>query len=157
MNAHTTLKPARRSILRWLGVVSMTLVVGTAAAQATVATADVELALVHGTKASASASPSGWPELNKPPFDAYNHYVIHSTKKLTLQKGAATKESLPGGESLEATLVETTPKVKIDLVVKDSKGALISKASYASPKGKRFIPVSTPYKGGSLVVGLKVL
>ncbi len=156
MNAHTTLQPARRSILRWLGVLSMTLVVGTAAAQGT-GGADVELALVHGTKASASASPSGWPELNKPPFDAYNHYELLSTKKLSLQKGVATKESLPDGSSLEATLVETTPKVKIDLVVKDSKGALISKASYASPKGKRFIPVSTPYKGGSLVVGLKVL
>jgi hypothetical protein len=158
MNAHTTLKPARRSMLRWLGVVSMTLAVGTASAAITGPNnADVELTLLHGTKASASAMPSGWPELNKPPFDAYNHYALLSTKTLALTKGTATKESLPDGSSLEATLIETTPKVKIELVVKDSKGTQITKGTYASPKGKRFLPVSTPYKGGSLVIGFKVL
>jgi len=157
MNAHPIVKPARRSVLGWLGIVSMTLVVGTAAAQGAATTTDVELTLLHGTKASASAMPSGWPELNKPPFDAYNNYVVHSTKKLTLTKGTATKEPLPGGESLEATLIDTTPKVKIELVLKDKKGVQISKGTYSSPKGKQFIPASIPYKGGSLVLGLKVL
>ncbi len=161
MNAHTLSTTSRRGLLRWFGVIATTLAVGSASAAikqgAAANTADVELTLLHGTKAATSAIPPGWPELNKPPFDAYNHYVVHSTKKLTLQKGAATKESLPGGESLEATLLDTTPKVKIELVLKDSKGAQISKGTYSSPKGKQFIPASIPFKGGALVLGLKVL
>lgn len=158
MNAHTIDKPARRSVLRWLGVVSMTLAVGTASAAIKGADdANVELTMLHGTKASTSAIPSGWPELNKPPFDAYNHYDVLSTKTLALKKGTATKESLPDGSALEATLIETAPKVKIELVLKDSKGAQVSKGTYSSPKGKKFLPVSTPFKGGALVVGVKVL
>lgn len=158
MNAHTIDKPARRSILRWLGVVSMTLAVGTASAAIKGADdANVELTMLHGTKAATGAIPPGWPELSKPPFDAYNKYELLSTKTLALKKGTATKESLPDGSALEATLIETTPKVKIELVLKDGKGAQISKGTYSSPKGKRFLPVSTPFKGGSLVVGVKVL
>lgn len=162
MNAHTlTTTTSRRSLLRWLGVITTTLAVGTASAAinqgAAANTADVELTMLHGTKASASSIPPGWPELSKPPFDAYNHYELLSTKTLALKKGTATKESLPDGSALEATLIETTPKVKIELVLKDGKGAQISKGTYSSPKGKRFLPVSTPFKGGSLVVGVKVL
>jgi hypothetical protein len=157
--SHTMIeKPARRSLLRWLGVVSMTLVVGTASAAITGADdANVELTLLHGTKASASAIPSGWPELSNPPFNAYNNYSVLSTKTLPLKKGTATKESLPDGSSFEATLIDVAPKVKVELVIKDHKGAQVSKGTYSSPKGKKFLPVSMPYKGGSLVIGLKVL
>lgn len=151
-------KPARRTMLRWIGVVAMTLGVGTASAAIQGADdANVELTLLHGTKADASAIPSGWPELTSPPFNAYNHYAVLSTKTLALKKGNASKESLPDGSTLEATLLDTNPKVKVELVLKDNKGAQISKGTYSSPKGKKFLPVSTPYKGGALVVGLKVL
>lgn len=151
-------KPARRTMLRWIGVVAMTFGVGTASAAIQGADdANVELTLLHGTKADASAIPSGWPELTSPPFNAYNHYAVLSTKTLALKKGNASKESLPDGSTLEATLLDTNPKVKVELVLKDNKGAQISKGTYSSPKGKKFLPVSTPYKGGALVVGLKVL
>lgn len=156
--SHITAKPSRRSLLRWVGVVAMTLGVGTASAAIQGPDdASLELTLLHGTKASASAIPSEWPELKSPPFNAYDKYEILSTKTLALKKGNAAKEPLPDGSSLEATLLETNPKVKIQLVLKDSKGAQVSKGTYSPPKGKRFLPVSTPYKTGALVVGLKVL
>ncbi len=151
-------KPTRRTWLRAIGALALTLGVGTASAAIQGdSDANVELTLLHGTKAEASAIPSGWPELTSPPFNAYNHYEALSTKTLALKKGNASKEPLPDGSSLEATLVDVNPKVKVELVLKDSKGAQISKGTYSSPKGKRFLPVSTPYKGGALVVGLKVL
>lgn len=151
-------KPARRAMLRWVAVAAMTLGVGTAsAAIAGDGEANVELTLLHGTKAEASVIPSGWPELTSPPFNAYNHYEVVSTKTLALKKGNPAKEALPDGSSLEATLVDTAPKVKVELVLKDAKGAQVSKGTYSTPKGKRFLPVSTPFKGGALVVGLKAL
>lgn len=159
MNTNVSIdKPSRRTLLRWISVVAMTLgAVGTASAQdaGTTNTANVELTLFHGTKADAGSIPSAWPELTSPPFNAYNHYEQLSTKTLALTKGNASKESLPDGSTLEATLLDTNPKVKVELVLKDSKGAQISKGTYSSPKGKKFLPVSTPYKNGALVVGLK--
>ncbi|MBI2388124.1 MAG: hypothetical protein HYV09_00795 [Deltaproteobacteria bacterium] len=157
--SHIIDKPARRSLLRWIGVAAMTLGVGTASAAIQGPSApELEVTLLHGTKASASAIPSGWPELADPPFNAYNRYEILSTKTLALKKGSPSKESLPDGSSLEATLLDdSNPKVKFELVLKDSKGAQVSKGTYSSPKGKRFLPVSTPYKTGALVVGVKVL
>lgn len=155
MDSHKT---SRRTLLRWISVLAMTLGVGTASASIRGADeANVELTLFHGTKADAGTIPSGWPELTSPPFNAYNHYEQISTKTLALKKGNASKESLPDGSTLEATLVDTNPKVKVELVLKDNKGAQISKGTYSSPKGKKFLPVSTPYKNGALVVGLKVL
>jgi hypothetical protein len=152
-----TLKPARRSLLGWIAIAACTTVVGTASAELKGAgDADVEITLVHGTK-GAELIPPGWPELKDPPFNAYNHYEVVSTKTLALKKGTQTKESLPDGSSLEATLIDIAPKVKLELVLKDSKGAQVSKGTYSSPKGKKFIPVSTPYKGGSLVIGVKPL
>jgi len=150
-------KPARRTLLRWIGVLAMTCGVGTASAaiQQSANSTNVELTLLHGTKADAGAIPAGWPELTSPPFNAYNHYEVVSTKTLALTKGNAAKESLPDGSTLEATLLDTNPKVKVELVLKDNKGSQISKGTYSSPKGKKFLPVSTPYKGGALVVGLK--
>lgn len=153
-----TQKPARRSALRWIAIAASTLVVSTSyAAPQGAGDVDVELTMLHGTKAAAGAIPSAWPELNDPPFNAYNKYEVLSTKTMALKKGTQTKESLPDGSSLEATLIDVTPKVKLELVLRDAKGAQVSKGTYSSPKGKKFLPVSTPFKGGSLVIGVKVL
>ncbi len=159
---------ARRAALRWLRAAAATLVIGSSAVAfaypaqapgaATGTTANLELTVMHGTKASASAVPSEWSkDLTNPPFSSYNNYVVLTTKTLALTKGAVVKESLPDGSTLEATLQDTAPKYKVELVLKDAKGAQVAKGSYSSPAGKRFLSHSTPYKGGALVVGLRFL
>lgn len=150
-----TILQNRRSALRWIAIAATMLTVGSSVAAG--GDADVELTMLHGTKAAAESIPPTWPELKDPPFNAYNKYEVLSTKTLALKKGTQTKESLPDGSSLEATLIDIAPKVKLELVLKDNKGAQVSKGTYSSPKGKKFLPVSTPYKGGSLVIGVKVL
>ncbi len=156
-------KPSRRTAMRGLVSAAAVLAVGLSAAFAHsgaiqgAGDGSLELVLLHGTKQATGAIPPGWPELSEPPFTAYNHYEIVGTKTLSLEKGKAFKEALPDGSTIEATLHEVAPKHKFELVVKDSKGAQVSKGSYSLPKGKRILPVSTPYKGGNLVVALKVL
>jgi hypothetical protein len=145
----------RRSALRWIAIAATMLSVGTSSAAG--GNQDIELTLFHGTKAAAESIPAGWPELKDPPFNAYNKYEQLSTKTLALTKGTATKESLPDGSSLEATLIEVAPKVKVELILKDKKGSQVSKGTYSAAKGKKFLPVSTPYQNGALVIGVKVL
>ncbi|GAC1351195.1 MAG: hypothetical protein NVSMB1_01880 [Polyangiales bacterium] len=112
---------------------------------------------MHGTKDAKEAFPADFPELKNPPWNAYNHYEIVQTKRLTLTKGDAVKETLPDGSQLEATLLETSPKFKLEVLVKDGHGQQISKGTYKAAKGARFLPVTTPYKGGGLVVSLRLL
>lgn len=152
--------------MRWLGAVSACAVVAATASAAFAvprtglkgaSDADLELVLLHGTKKDKEAIPDGYPELKNPPWNAFNSYEILSTKKLSLTKGTAVKEALPDGSTLETTLVETTPKYKLEVVLKDGKGNQVSKGTYKTPKGARFLPVQSPYKGGGLVVSLKIL
>lgn len=121
--------------------------------------ADLELVLLHGTKADKESYPDDYKDdlKDKPPWNAYNHYEIVAKKKIALTKGAVVKEALPDGSTLEATLLEVTPKYKLEIIVKDGKNVQISKGTYKTAKGTRFLPVQTPYKGGGLVLSLKIL
>lgn len=160
----------RRGLLRTLGVAfsAATLVAaagGRSSADARRARvggpsdADVELVLLHGTKADKPLLPKDFPELSSPPWNAYNHYEVLSTKKLALANGKMVTEPLPDGSTLETTLLEKdkTDKYKLEIVVKDGKGAQVSKGKYSAGKGARFMPVTLPYKGGILVVSLKLM
>lgn len=160
----------RRSLLRTVGVAFGALALVAAAGSPTLARAtpmgapdaQVDLVLLHGTKADKAALPKEFPELASPPWNAYNHYDVLSTKKLALTKDKPTTEPLPDGSTLATTLLEKvvekdgTEKYKLEVVVKDGKGAQVSKGKYSAGKGARFMPVTLPYKGGILVVSLKV-
>jgi len=158
----------RRRAMRWLGAASaaMLVAVTTGAAfavprlgQKPTVDAELELVLLHGTKAPKDSIPDGYDELKNPPWNAFNHYVIleNTPKKLALTKGTAVKEALPDGSTLETTLIDTTPKYQIKVELKDGKGNSLSKGTYKAGKGARFLPVQAPYKGGGLVVSLKIL
>ena len=162
----STLVTTRRRTMRWLGVASAAMIVavwtGGALAvprlgQKAASDAELELVLLHGTKAAKDLVPDGYDELKNPPWNAYNHYEILTTKTLALTKGTSVKEALPDGSMLETTLLETTPKYQIKVELKDGKGNLMSKGTYKAGKGARFLPVQAPYKGGGLVVSLKIL
>ena len=156
----------RRGLLRSMGVAlgAAALVAGAAGRSAAgsrvagASDADVELVLLHGTKADQPAIPKDFPELANPPFNAYNHYAVLSSKTLALLKDKTATEALPDGSSLETTLrdKEKGDKFKLEIAVKDAKGAQVSRGKYTAGRGARFMPVTLPYKGGILVVSLKV-
>ena len=156
----------RRGLLRTMGVAfgAIALVATAGPSSADVrpsgpSAADVELVLLHGTKADKPLLPKDFPELSSPPWNAYNHYEALSTKKLALSGGKTVSEPLPDGSTLETTLLEKdkAEKFKLEIVVKDGKGTQVSKGKYSAGKGARFMPVTLPYKGGILVVSLKVM
>jgi hypothetical protein len=156
----------RRSLLRTMGVAFGALALVAAAGSPSFAgprpegasDADVELKLLHGTKADKASLPADFPELASPPWNAYNHYEVLSTKKLGLLKDKTTTEQLPDGSTLEATLLEAkAEKYKLEIVVKDVKGVQVSKGKYSAKKSARFMPVTLPYKGGILVLSLQVI
>jgi hypothetical protein len=159
MSAHAPRVLPRRAAIAVFGVILSTAAIAAGEAPPVAQAGgdvDLELTLLHGTNQAAAAIPPGWPELGSPPFNAYNHYAVVTTKSLVLKKGTLTKESLPDGSTLEANVVETAPKAKLELVLRDAKGGQVVKGTYSLPKGKRHPFATTPYKGGSLVIGLRV-
>lgn len=120
------------------------------------ATASVELTLLHGTKTLPSSIPPAFASvLSTPPWTAYTHYVVLSTKSLGLATNNVVKESLPSGHTVEITLLAGGPSPKMELVLKDSKGVQVAKGTYTQPKGVPLLPWQVPYKNGGLVVAVR--
>lgn len=117
--------------------------------------ADLEVTVYEGTKAATSAIPI--PELSTPPFTVYNHYVEKKKSTLALKKGVAAKDTFPDGSSFEATLLETAPTPKFQLVIKDAKGAQLIKGTYTTPKGKHVLPTIIGGANSGIVPAFKVL
>lgn len=156
----------RRALLRWASVAAVALSITAAStgtfAQAAPATIDVELTQIAGTTGTPSI-PAAFPELGSAPWNAYNHYDVVSTTKLTLPLSTKVTQALVNGSTIEATLVpppsnSKDPSNKIEVTLKDDKGATLSKGKYpVLAKGSKFLPVSIPYKTGNLVVAFKFL
>ena len=167
MAAVDTKTNTRRDMLRWMSVAAAALAITVTStgtfAQAAPSSIDVELTQIAGTNAADKKIPAEFPELGNVPWNAYNHYEVVATNKLTLPLSTKVTHALVNGSTLEATLVppatnskDTTNKIEVTL--KDSKGETMSKGKYPIlPKGQKFLPVSIPYKGGNLVVAFKFL
>ena len=156
----------RRDLLRWMSVAAVALSITVSSsgtyAQSAPATIDVELTQIAGTN-GAKQVPAGFPELGNAPWNAYNHYEVVSTTKLSLPLSVKVTQALVDGSTVEATLVppptsSSDKSNKIEVTLKDSQGATMSKGKYPIlPKGSKFLPVSVPYKNGNLVVAFKFL
>lgn len=149
--------------MRWLGV-AFAVVAATASAQGAdagppPASLDITFAQVAGGPGAPSV-PKEYPELATPPFNTYPHYEVASTKTVSLPVTVKVTETLVDGSSFEATLVDV-PAAKVDIVVKDSTGATLSKGRYTVPpktaKPATLYPISVPYKNGNLVVAVSRL
>jgi hypothetical protein len=156
-------KTTRRRALRWLCVVgavtAMTVSAHGADAGPPPATVSITFAQVAGGAGAASV-PSSYPELSTPPFNTYPHYDVVSTKTLVLPVTVTSTETLLSGDSFDVTLVDV-PLQKVDIVVKDAKGVVLSKGRYTIPaktaKPNNLYPISLPYKSGNLVVAITQL
>lgn len=135
-----------------------------AEAEATVST---ELIVLHGTNdgTGIDSKIGKMPELGKPPFSAYNSYKLLERATAGSSKAKASTTKLPNGGVLQVALKDVIePKKK-----GDPKRYIIS-ASIQKPGGKNFLPLlevnakagetffvaGQNYKGGVLVIGIKV-
>jgi hypothetical protein len=126
-----------------------------------------EVKLLHATNDGSGIDPKigKMPELVKPPFSSYNSYRLLDTAGPKLAKGVASTVTLPNGRTLMLTLK--------DVVVPKQKGEPKKyqlNASIDRPDGKAVLPlleVNTPagswimvagqsYKGGVLVIGIRI-
>ncbi|HRI66214.1 MAG TPA: hypothetical protein PK156_18330 [Polyangium sp.] len=135
-----------------------------AAAEASVST---DLIVLHGTNDGTGIDPKigQMPELGKPPFSSYNSYKLLERSTVASSKSQASTTKLPNGAILQVALKDVVEPKK-----KGEAKRFIMSASVKKAGGKDFLPLlevnakagetffvaGQNYKGGVLVIGIKV-
>lgn len=126
-----------------------------------------EIIILHATNDSTGIDPKigKMPELGQPPFSSYNSYKLLERVKLPLDKGKSTTTTLPTSRDLMVSFKDV-----IDAKKKDEPRRYVITASIQKPSGNTFLPLlevsakagewffvaGQNYKGGTLVIGIKV-
>lgn len=127
-----------------------------------------ELVILHATNDGSGIDPKigKMPELGKPPFSSYNSYKLLERVKLSLDKGKQTTTKLPNDRVMGVTLKDILQANK-----KGESSKYVISASIQKPGGTAFLPLlevnakagetffvaGQTYKGGVLVLGLKIV
>ena len=128
----------------------------------------IEIVVLHATNDGTGIDPKigKMPELEKPPFSSYNSYKLLERGQTSVERGQATTRKLPTGRELRVTLKDVIPPKK-----RDEAARYVLSASIQKPAGTTFLPLlevnakagesffvaGQAYKGGVLVIGIKVL
>jgi len=132
------------------------------------AAVNMDIIVLHGTNDGSGIDPKigKIPELSKPPFSSYNSYKLLDRPKIAVQKGKQSKVKLPNDREMAVELKDIiAPKKKDDVT------RYIVSTSIQKPGGNTFLPLlelnakagewffvaGQTYKGGILVIGIKVL
>lgn len=126
-----------------------------------------EIITLHATNDNSGIDPKigKMPELSKPPFSSYNSYKLLDHVKQPLTKGQSTTIKLPTGRDLMVSWKDVIQPQK-----KGEPVRFVMTASIQKPGGNTFLPLlevnakagetffvaGQTYKGGSLVIGIKV-
>lgn len=141
---------------------------GTPAQTPAAASVNMEVIVLHGTNDGSGIDPKigKIAELAKPPFSSYNSYKLLDRPKVAVQKGKETKVKLPNDREMAIALK--------DILAAKKKGDVtryLVSTSIQKPGGNTFLPLlevnakagewffvaGQTYKGGILVIGVKVL
>lgn len=130
-------------------------------------TLSAEVVILHATNDNTGIDSKigKMPELEKPPFSSYNSYKLLDRKTLPISKEKSSTVKLPNDRELMISLKDIILPKKKDEPKKYVVGASIQK-----PGGNTFLPLlevnakageiffvaGQTYKGGVLVIGIKV-
>jgi hypothetical protein len=126
-----------------------------------------EVIVLHATNdgSGIDAKIGKMPELSKPPFSSYNSYKLLDRGKLSLVKGSPATTKLPNDGVLQVSLKEIVqPKAKGEprrflvgaSIQKPGGNSFLPLLEVNAKAGETFFVAGQNYKGGVLVIGIKV-
>ena len=122
----------------------------------------VEVLVLHATNAKKGIDPriGDMPELKKIPFSSYDSYELLQKVKHPLKKDEPKTFELPNGRVLQTKLVEVLPdgSVRLSASINQPGGKTFLPLLEVKAKvGQAFIVAGQSYKGGILVLVVRVL
>jgi hypothetical protein len=126
-----------------------------------------EVIVLHATNSAAGIDPKigRMPELEKPPFSAYDSYKLLDRAQVVLTKGNATTTKLPNGSELMVTMkAELAPAKKGEpkkyvvsaSIRKEGGSSFLPLLEVNAKPGDTFFVAGQKYQGGILVIGIKI-
>ena len=133
-----------------------------AAPAAPAAEFNAELLVLHATNGDKGidARIGDMPELKKPPFSSFKSYELLQKVKLPLKKDDPKTFDLPNGRVLQTKLVDVLPEdtVRLSASINQPGGKTFLPLLEVKAKlGQQFIVAGQSYKGGILVLVIRVL
>lgn len=137
-------------------------------AAAAVQKARAEIVVLHATNDHTGIDPKigKMPELGKPPFSSYDSYKLLDRAEVQLTRGSAQQKKLPDDGQLAVTLKEILaaekkgdpPRFAVSAKIQKPGGkSFLPALEVSAKKGEIFFVAGQRYKGGILVVGIRVL
>ena len=124
-------------------------------------TLNVELIVLHGTNDGKGIDPNvgDMPELKRPPFSSYNSYKQLMKDRLSLVLAKSETRKLPNDRNILVTFKgKAGPKYTISVNIQKPNGPdYLPDLVVNGRKGERFFLAGQTYKGGILVIGVKLL
>jgi len=135
--------------------------------QAVPASISTEVMVLLGTNDNSGIDPKigKIPALSKPPFSSYNSYKLLDRNSVALDKGKTTPLKLPTGRELQMIFKDAIQPQKAGEALRFVVSASIQKADgksflpnveVSAKAGEWFFVGGQEYKGGSLVIGIKI-
>ncbi len=130
--------------------------------------ARAEIIVLHATNDHTGIDPKigKLPELEKPPFSSYDSYKLLDRAEVALTRGNAEQKKLPDDGQLAVTLKDILPAEKkgdqprfavAAKIQKPGGKAFLPALEVSAKKGEIFFVAGQRYKGGILVVGIRIL
>jgi hypothetical protein len=120
----------------------------------------VEVMVLHATQNAAGGSIGpgigNMPQLQQPPFSAFNTYRLLAKQSLTLQKGVPMTYTLPNGRVLQVTLsnVLAGPRYEISAAINQpGSNAYLNLLRVTTPPNQTFFVAGQQFQGGVIIIG----
>ena len=135
-------------------------IVSVAHAQPPPQRATVEVMVLHATQqpgaGSIGAGIGNMPQLQQPPFSAWNTYRLLAKQALQLTVGAPMTYPLPNGRVLQVTLQQVTagPRFKINAAINQpGSNNYLNLLTVTAPPNQTFFVAGQQFQGGVIIIG----
>lgn len=121
-----------------------------------------EIVVLHGSNTGEGIDPriGDMPQLQKPPFSAYNTYKLLSQSRIPLAGSKPGETKLPNDSVLQIALKEALPegRFKVATSVKSAKGSsFLPLLEVTTSLNERFFVAGQSYDNGVLWVGIRLV
>ncbi len=120
----------------------------------------VEVMVLHATQnpGGPSIGPGigNMPQLQQPPFSAFNTYRLLAKQSLTLQRGVPMTYTLPNGRVLQVTLANVLPGPRFEIAAainQPGSNAYLNLLRVTTPPNQTFFVAGQQFQGGVIIIG----
>jgi hypothetical protein len=120
----------------------------------------VEVMVLHATQnpngGSIGPGIGNMPQLQQPPFSAFNTYRLLAKQSINLQRNVPMTYTLPNGRVLQVTLVNLLPGPRFEIAAainQPGSNSYLNLLRVTTPPNQAFFVAGQQFQGGVIIIG----